>query len=137
MLIANASNYNPYQNNKPQGIIMENKGLLRQNLLNAVIIANNRIVTDITTQLGEEIDTEILGEQLLSYIDTGSVFGVQFGDLWVWDSNNCPNFNDKDEPLSIQDFTSIIATEVLLILSYAKNIRNTMKVLAKEHQVSF
>lgn len=116
---------------------MENKGLLRQNLLNAVIIANNRIVTDITTQLGEEIDTEILGEQLLSYIDTGSVFGVQFGDLWVWDSNNCPNFNDKDEPLSIQDFTSIIATEVLLILSYAKNIRNTMKVLAKEHQVSF
>ena len=36
MLIANASNYNPYQNNKPQGIIMENKGLLRQNLLNSI-----------------------------------------------------------------------------------------------------
>ena len=65
MLIANASNYNPYQNNKPQGIIMENKGLLRQNLLNAVIIANNSIVTDITIKLGEEIDTEIVGEKFI------------------------------------------------------------------------
>lgn len=141
MLISSCSTRKPYQNNTPQptvtttGITMEAKSLLRQNLLNAVLVTNNRIVTDVTTSFGEEIDPVILGEQIITYFDNGSIFGAKIGEIWIWDSNSSPTTNKKGEILTIQDFTSIIAIEVLAILSYTKCIRNTMKVIAKEHQV--
>lgn len=138
MLITSSSTRKPYQDNTPQpiGTTMEEKSLLRQNILNAILMTNNRIVTDINKVLGDDIDVGILGEQLISYFDNGSIFGAKIGEIWIWDSNNCPTVNDKKEVLTIQDFMSIISIEVLAILAYTKNIRNTMKVIAKEHQVA-
>lgn len=139
MLITSSSTRKPYQNNTLNptslGIAMEAKSILRQNLLNAVLLANNRIVTDVSTAFGEEVDPVVLGEQIITYFDNGSIFGAKIGEIWIWDSNESPTTNKKGDFLTIQDFTSIIAIEVLAILSYTKCIRNTMKVIAKEHQV--